>query len=405
MGAAGDMLAGALLELTGDPDGFIREMNEIGLAGVSIAKENSFKCGIGGTHFRVTVNGEEEISMDVSGIEHHHDHGHHHIHRGPDDIEHIVREHMSLPEKVKQDIVNVYGMIAEAESAAHKVPVNQIHFHEVGAMDALADITAVCLLMYMISPDKVIATPVRTGYGSVRCAHGVLPVPAPATAYILKDIPAYGGDIEGELCTPTGAALLRYYVTEFGQMPAMTVSAVGYGMGNKDFERANCIRAMIGSQNTGGTEEVTELSCNVDDMTAEEIGFAIERILSEGAKEVFSVPVTMKKSRPGSLLCVICDNDIRDKMVRAIFRYTSTIGIRQTDHRRFVLDREITRTDTPYGPVRVKKSQGYGVTRIKYEYDDLAAIAAENGLSIDEVRGKCEKSDKGGSQNRSNIIK
>ena len=161
-------------------------------------------------------------------------------------IEHIVRDHLDLSEKVKNDIMSVYGIIADAESKAHGVPVTEIHFHEVGTMDAVADVTAVCMLMDMIQPDKVTSTAVNVGGGTVKCAHGILPVPAPATANILEGIPSYSGDIKSELCTPTGAALLKHFADGFGDMPEMAVAKTGYGMGTKDFERANCVRIMLG---------------------------------------------------------------------------------------------------------------------------------------------------------------
>lgn len=284
----------------------------------------------------------------------------------------------------------VYGLIAEAESHAHGVPVTGIHFHEVGTMDAVADITAVCLLMDRLSVDEVIVSPVHVGSGQVKCAHGILPVPAPATAYILKDVPIYGGSVKGELCTPTGAALLKYFATRFGNMPVMKVQAVGYGMGKKDFEAANCVRAMLG-ETKSGKDIVLELSCNVDDMTAEEIGFAMERLFEGGALEVYTIPIHMKKSRPGTLIRVMCKEQDKEDMIGLIFKYTTTIGIRQAETQRYVLDRKITMVETSCGTVRRKDAAGYGVSRSKYEYDDLADIAREKGLSIKEVRDLIEK--------------
>ena len=301
MGAAGDMLAAALLELIPERDGFVSWMNSFGLPGVAITQETSVKCGIGGTHFSVKVHGEEE-SHDHHDHEHHHDHHHH---SGIDDISHIVYDHLPIPQKVKEDIMAVYELIAEAESHSHGVPVSAIHFHEVGTMDAITDITAVCLLMNEIAPDEVIVSPVHVGSGTVWCAHGVLPVPAPATTFILKDVPIYGGSIQGELCTPTGAALLKHFATRFGDMPVIKLQAIGYGMGKKNFEAANCIRAMLGERE-GKTDAVLELSCNVDDMTAEQIGFAMERLFDGGALEVYTIPIGMKKSRPGALIRVMC---------------------------------------------------------------------------------------------------
>ena len=260
-------------------------------------------------------------------------------------------------------------------------------------MDAIADITAVCMLMNEIKPDRVIASPVHVGSGQVRCAHGILPVPAPATAYILKGVPIYGGAINGELCTPTGAALLRHFVGEFGDMPVMSVEAVGYGMGKKDFERANAVRVMLGSAKEF-TDSVIALSCNVDDMTAEEIAFASEELFKAGAREVFTTPAGMKKSRPGTLITVICTKDRRESILKTLFSSTSTIGVRESVMRRYILDRSEKTVHTPLGDVRKKVSSGYGVTRYKYEYEDLAAIAREKGLTIFAVRELVKESDK-----------
>lgn len=403
MGAAGDMLTAALLELIPDPDGFIAQLNTLGIPGVTIEKEKTTKCGIGGTHIKVRIHGVEEHEgmhehhhhghcHDVflesehchdAPLEHGHTHGPHHHHSGMHDIEHIV-QHLSVSDKVRKDILAVYTLIAEAESRAHGVPVPEIHFHEVGTMDAVADVTAVCLLMEKISPDQVIASPVHVGSGQVQCAHGILPVPAPATAYILQGVPIYGGQIRGELCTPTGAALLKYFVTEFGGMPVMRTSAVGYGMGVKDFPAANCVRALLGDTEDAG-DIVTELNCNVDDMTGEAMGFAMEELFAAGALEVYTAPIGMKKSRPGILLSVLCRPEDRDKMVSLIFRHTTTIGIRESGYKRYKLDRFVETVHTPYGAVRKKISTGYGVTRQKYEYEDLARVAREKGISVSQV--------------------
>lgn len=405
MGAAGDMLSAALLGLLPDPDSFIQELNGLGIPGVTIEKEAAVKCGICGTHFSVKVGevqedeglhshgyayghaySHEDTHSHVHRDTHHHDdtHEHTHHHSSMHDVEHII-SNLSLDMKVKEDILAVYGLIAEAESHVHGVPVKEIHFHEVGTMDAIADITAACLLMNRIAPDEVAASSVHVGSGEVRCAHGILPVPAPATAYILRDIPVFGGGVKGELCTPTGAAILKHFVTRFGEMPAMKVQKIGYGMGRKDFDRANCVRAMLG-ETKGQENTVLELSCNVDDMTAEEIGFAMECLFEGGALEVYTVPVGMKKSRPGTLIRVMCREEDREKMTELLFRHTTTLGIRETVCRRYVLDRKIVTADTPYGPVRRKDSCGYGVQRSKYEYDDISRIAKEKGISLEEAR-------------------
>ena len=279
MGAAGDMLMAALLELCPDRETFLEKINGLGLPGVSVKAVPAEKCGILGTHMEVTVFGEEEESLDAGhgadGHHHHHhgdeDHGadghghhhhgdeehgadghhHHHHHADMAGIAHII-SHLDLEPKVKEDILAVYGLIAEAESHAHGKPVDQIHFHEVGTLDAVADVAGVCILMNELKPDQVLASPVHVGSGHVHCAHGILPVPAPATAHILREVPIYSSEIKGELCTPTGAALLKHFVTKFAAMPVMTVEKIGYGMGKKDFERANCVRAFFGETGEKG---------------------------------------------------------------------------------------------------------------------------------------------------------
>ena len=389
MGAAGDMLTAALLELIPDRDRFVERFNALGIPGVVMQAEPSEKCGVRGTHVTITVNGEEEENVDHEHTHDHHEHdhghdGHHHHHSGLADIEHIIKDHLDLPEKVQKDILAVYQIIAEAESQVHGVPMTEIHFHEVGTMDAVADVAAVCMLMDELKPERVVASPVHVGSGQVKCAHGILPVPAPATALILQDVPIYGGEIKGELCTPTGAALLKYFVNEFGQMPVMKTTAIGYGMGKKDFPAANCVRAMLGE---GGekTEELIELTCNVDDMTAEAIGFAMEQLFAAGARDVYTIPVGMKKNRPGTLIHVMCSSSTKEKMVELLFKHTTTLGIREAKLDRYFLNRTIEEVDTPFGKVHVKKSHGYGVERAKYEYEDLARIAREEGLSLAEV--------------------
>ncbi|MBR6342069.1 MAG: nickel pincer cofactor biosynthesis protein LarC [Treponema sp.] len=388
MGAAGDMLSAALFELLNEEEktAFLKEINQAGIPGVEVCAETSVKCGITGTHFKVVVDGQEEESHDHHH-EHHHDHDHHdhehHHHSSMSDIENIIHS-LKIPDSVKTDIIEVYKLIAEAESHAHGKPVTDIHFHEVGTMDAVADITAVCLLLNKIAAQKILASPVNVGSGHVHCAHGILPVPAPATAFILKDVPIYSGHIEGELCTPTGAALLKHFVTSFGNMPQMKMQALGYGMGKKDFEAANCVRAILG-QTEDSLEDVIEFTCNLDDISAERIAFATEELFAAGAIEVYTIPVTMKKSRPGNLLCVMCLENKREEILNTIFKHTTTLGVRENISRRYFLDRKIETLQTEFGPVRVKIAQGYGVKRQKYEYEDLAKIARETGKSIEEV--------------------
>ena len=417
MGAAGDMLTAALYELLDNKQEFIDKINSIGLDKVKISAESSTKCGIVGTHMNVLIDGVSEEDMmhehehhhdhdnehdhddhhdhehhhdhhdEHHDHEHHHDHDHHHHHyhhhSSMADIENIING-LNIPDAVKADAIEVYKLIAKAESVAHGREVSEIHFHEVGSMDAVADVVSVCYLMNELKADKIISSPINVGSGHVHCAHGILPVPAPATAYILKDVPIYSGHIKSELCTPTGAALLKHFANEFKEMPVMKVSKIGYGMGKKDFEQANCVRVLLG-ETEGKNDVIVELSCNVDDMTPEKISFAMERLFEAGALEVFTTPIGMKKSRPGTLISVMCKEDKKEEIIPLIFKHTTTLGIRENISNRYILKREITEQKTQFGNVRIKRSEGYGVVREKYEYDDISRIATENNLSIDEV--------------------
>jgi len=300
------------------------------------------------------------------------------------DIRAII-DGLDLPAAVREDAKAVYMRIAEAESKVHGHPVDQIHFHEVGALDAVADVVGVCALMHELAPDRVLVSPVHVGSGQVRCAHGVLPVPAPATALLLEGVPVYGGAIRGELCTPTGAALLAHFADDFGDMPAMTLEAVGYGMGTKDFPWANCVRALLG-ESAEPLGEAAELRCNLDDMTGEEIGFAVQCLREAGALDVWTQSIQMKKSRPGTLLCCLCPPDREAEFARLMLRDTTTIGVRCQRLRRYTLNREAVTLDTPYGPVRAKRSHGYGVDRVKPEFDDLKEIAEREGISVGEIK-------------------
>ena len=388
MGAAGDMLMAALYELLEDKQAFLDMMRSLGLPGIEISAEPAVKCGITGTHMKVLVHGSEELDalhdhLHEHAHEHSHDHEHHH-HTGLHEIEHLL-SHLDLPQTVRDDALAVYHRIAEAESKVHGRPVDQIHFHEVGTLDALADVVGVCLLMHLLAPEKVYASSVHVGSGQVRCAHGILPVPAPATALLLSGVPIYGGAIQGELCTPTGAALLTHFVTKFGELPAMRLLKSGYGMGTKDFPAANCVRAMLGEQDAP-TEEILELSCNLDDCTGEVIGFAMERLLDAGALDVYWTSVGMKKNRSGILLTCMCRPSDREKMVKLLFKHTTTLGVRESAFRRYTLSRESKTIQTPDGDIRVKVSTGYGVAREKPEFDDLAKIARKTGKSLSELQ-------------------
>ena len=285
---------------------------------------------------------------------------------------------------MKRDALAVYGLIAAAESEAHGRPVEALHFHEVGTLDAVADVVGVSLLMERLASDRVVASPVNTGFGHVHCAHGILPVPAPATASILRGVPTYAGHVEGELCTPTGAALLKHFASEFAPMPAMATQKIGYGMGKKDFPMANCVRAFLG-ETWQAKSRVAELRCNLDDMTGEALGFAQRALLEAGALDVWTAPIYMKKNRPAVLLSCLCREGEEERFARLIFAHTTTNGVRVCPQERFTLEAEVYTRQTRLGDVRVKRAQGYGVSREKIEYDDAARIAKERGMAFNEV--------------------
>lgn len=432
MGAAGDMLMAALLELLDEKEraDFLAQMNNIMPDGVHIGAEPDEKCGVTGTHVRVHIHGEEEgCGDDYHHHNHHHDHDDHthtHKHHDHDDHTHIHKHHdhddhghtyehhhhsgladiyrliemMHVSDQVKGDAKAVYRLIAEAESKVHGKTADRIHFHEVGTLDAVADVVGNCILMEKIGADRIIVSPVHVGCGSVKCAHGILPVPAPATALILEGIPIYSGEVKGELCTPTGAALLKYFGDSFETMPAMTVQKIGYGMGTKTFEeRPNCIRALLGENaerstdmtDDASTDSVSELAANIDDMTGEELGFAAEQLLKAGALDVYFEQIMMKKFRPAVKLCCICREEERKRFASLILKYTSTLGVREYRCSRFIMKRHTERRETPWGEIDVKVSEGYGVKKAKPEFAQLAKIAEREDLSLHEAARKVQE--------------
>ena len=420
MGAAGDMLMAALYELLSkeEQEQFIHTMNHLGIEGVSVSPAPAQKCGIWGTHMTVTVLGDEEHSHDHSHEGHHHhpeefhSHPHEnapHVHAHPSDEhshhhqeeEHHHHEHhhhysyqdilsvletLPLPQSVKEDAGKVYRLIGEAESHAHNAPIDQIHFHEVGSLDAVADVVGCCLLISMLRPDEIISSPIHLGSGFVRCAHGVLPVPAPATAHILQGVPSYSGEIKGELCTPTGAALLKHFVSRFGSMPVMSLEKTGYGMGNKDFEIANCVRAFWGETSDDTIDdEILELSCNLDDMTPEALGSVQELLFEAGALDVFFTSIQMKKSRPGTMLTCLCRPADRERLTKMILRHTTTLGVRIKHCERMILRSRFETVATKYGEIRMKLSEGHGILKAKPEFADVQKAAAAYDVPFTEV--------------------
>ncbi len=369
MGIAGDMLMAALWQLIPNKEKVIEDINSIGLPHTQISFEEKTSCGINGTYANVLCHGVSENE----GQEHHHS--------NLGDICEIINS-LNIPNEVKDKAIKTYNIIAQAESKVHGTKMQNIHFHEVGTLDAIADVVVCSYLLYLLAPDKIICSPVNVGSGCVKCTHGILPVPAPATAEILKGVPFYTSNIRSELCTPTGAALVKANVTEFSEMPKMICSDTGYGFGKKEFDTANCIRVFIGD----AYYEVIELACNIDDMTAEDLAYACDILIKSGALDVSQTPIAMKKSRLGTMLSVICKAEDRKKILSLIFKHTSTIGIREYKLNRHTLDRKINKINTPLGDVLIKKSSGFNTKKEKTEHDDLEKIANDNNLSIDEVK-------------------
>ncbi len=386
MGAAGDMLMAALLELHPDPAGFLSRLNGLGLPGIEVTARKAQKCGIQGTSVSVKIYGQEE---GQEGPGHHEHQGHHgpsaHHHTSIADIRRILAE-LPVSQRVRDNAQTVYHLIAQAEAKVHGVPMEHIHFHEVGTLDAVADVVGVCMLLDELGADRVLASPVCVGSGTVRCAHGVLPVPAPATAELLRGIPIYAGTIQAELCTPTGAALLRHFVEDFGPMPAIRPRAWSCGMGTRDFETANCLRAVLGTLEEAAGEQVWELACNLDDMTGEDIAFACQRLLGAGALDVWTTAIGMKKGRPGILLSCLCREAERPALTDLLLRYTTTLGVRSRQWERHVLPRRQETRETPLGPLAYKLAEGEGFHREKPEYEDLARLAQERGWTLEQVR-------------------
>lgn len=415
MGIAGDMLTATLLGLVDNPEIWIAELNQMGISDVTYTLLPKEEKGLQGYRVAVTINGIEESehykgsSHDQHHTDHHHahhehgetdtheDHSDHHIHseyhvhgRGLQGVMDIINS-LSISDTCKQNAINVYQLVAEAEAKVHKSTVTQIHFHELGMLDAIADIVAVCVLLEALKFDEIIISPIHVGTGTVHCAHGELPVPAPATMELLAGIPMYADyQIKGELCTPTGAALAKYFGTAFSHMPVLTPTKVSYGFGTKQFERPNCIRAFVDIVNDS-EDTIIEMACNLDDMTPEEIGYAVEQLLLSPALDVFTTPIMMKKQRPSTMLTVLCKIDDIDSVRDLIFKHTTSIGIRYHRCDRYILNRSAGDIDWEGNRIAFKTSSGFGVERHKYEYDSLAAIAKQNDMSLLDLKRQLRK--------------
>lgn len=355
----------------------------------------------GHTHTPSSTSLQGTISGAPGLTEHHHAHSHEHQHgRSLFAIREIIRA-ADVPELARETAIRAFELLGQAEAAIHNVPVESIHFHEVGAVDAIVDIVCASVGCHALGVDQFICSPLNVGGGTVKCAHGEFPVPAPATLALLKGVPVYSSGINKELVTPTGAALVRALNCSFSAFPSMSLERIGYGAGSRDFHRyPNVLRICLGTliekgaSNTqmaakghDGYHEVTVLETTIDDLSPQVLGYVTERLLADGALDVFILPAQMKKNRPGSLLTVLCDDKTAPGLREIIFRETSTIGIRTRHERRDCLERAMIPISTQWGIVRVKESKLNGtVTNFAPEYDDCRRIAEANAVPLKRVQ-------------------
>ena len=373
-GVSGDMLLGALSDLLDDPKELEEMIASAGIPDVKAIVEKGEKSHISGKRVRIIAAGQEE-----DGI-----HEHHIQHRKLQDVLDIIQG-LNVSDRVKEDASAIYRDIAEAESKVHGESVAEIHFHEVGMLDAIADIVGNCMLMERLAPEYIISSELRTGYGNVECAHGMLPIPAPATALLLRGIPSYAGDLEGEFTTPTGAALIRHFAEDFGQRPKMVIGDIGIGIGHNDYGIPNIVRAFIGESDTK-LFEIYEINCNIDDMTPEDLGSMIDILLEQGALDATISQTIMKKGRPGQKLTCLCRQDDKERLAKLILENTSTIGLRIWKAERFEMSSHMEVCHTQYGDIRVKVSEGYGIRKWKPEHDDLIKASEAHGVTVRDVR-------------------
>lgn len=367
-GVAGDMLLGAMLDAGLDAERFRAEIAKLGIDGVEVQADKTIRRGITGTDVKVVT-------------------GHDHAHRHLSTIEKII-DGSAIDAAAKETAKKIFRRLGEAEAAVHGISIEKVHFHEVGAVDAIVDICGAAIGLAMLGVEKLYCSPLNLGSGTVKAAHGVMPVPAPATARLVKGLPTYSDGPTVELTTPTGAAIVSTLCESFGPMPPMSIDAIGYGAGDKDFpDRANMLRLVIGE--SSAAPEATEISvieANIDDMSPEWAGYARTRLLEEGALDVTLTPSFMKKDRPGYMLSVLAQPADRDRLADLLFAETTTLGVRYYAAQRRVLDRSSVAVSTPYGEVRVKVASESGVVRnFAPEFDDCRRLAEQNKAPLKQV--------------------
>jgi len=408
-GISGDMTLGALLDLGIDKEEFKRELSKLNLKGYDIVIEKTTRDGIVGTNVNVILSKEyEELQKKLERHEHEHKHehgsGHNHDHSHGDGHSHdhshlhsmrnlksieMIIDWSDLKQSVKDLSKKVFREIAQAEAKVHNMDINEIHFHEVGAIDSIVDIVGTAICIDMLGVQKIFSSPLHDGRGFIQCQHGIIPVPVPAVMEMLRDskIPLIQEDINTEMVTPTGMGLIKCLSSSFGNMPAMIIDKIGYGFGKRDIGRLNALRVIVGTlfEDDGMMEEIAVLETNIDDMSPELLGFTSEKLLESGALDVFYTPVYMKKSRPAFLLTVLTNKGLEEKLVDIIFKETSTLGIRRSTVKRYCMERETVMVSTGLGQVRVKVASRGNFRKCAPEYEDCKKIATKNKIPLMQV--------------------
>lgn len=411
-GASGDMIVGALIDAGADFGAIRDAIASLGLEGYELSCQKVNKHGIMATKFTVLVNGKSPEDPSHHDHGHAHDHGHSHSHGHAHDhshthaheqkpehkphahrhLRHLVEivERGKLPQQVKDASIRTFRKIAECEAEVHGTTPEKIHFHEVGAIDSIIDVVGANLALHQLAPQRVIASHLHVGSGTIKCAHGVMPVPAPATALLLKGVPAYGGEVPGELVTPTGAALIAQWAESYGPLPDMEVGRIGMGSGTRDLaDRPNVLRVVLGesAQISGrATETINVLEANVDDMNPEWMPPLLDALLAAGARDAFVTPILGKKGRPAHLITAMCDRGKLDGVADVLLRHSTTLGLRMREEERICLDRSFRKVNTVWGKVSIKLGALRGETvNVSPEFEECAVLARQNGVPVKRV--------------------
>ena len=385
-GISGNMTLGALLEIVGDEKYLLEELKKLNIDGYKIEISKQVKNGITGTYVNVILEHEHHHSHeDEDEHEHHHHEHHHHEHRNLNDVNNII-DNSSLDNNTKDLAKRIFLRVAKAESKVHNKPLDEVHFHEVGAIDSIVDIVGTAILINKINPDKIISSIVNDGYGFIECAHGTMAVPVPATSEIFanSNVKFRQIDIDTELVTPTGAAIIAELAEDFTTLPAMVTEKIGWGTGSKDLKIPNVLKVYYGEIQEN-SENFVVMETNIDDCSGEILGYTSEKLFAQGALDVFYTPIFMKKNRPAYRLSVACRKEDMFKLQNIIFKETTTIGIRYRFENRTELGREFIEIDTKYGKIEAKKVTNNGETYVYPEYESMKKIAEEKNIPLKEL--------------------